>query len=204
MTKEEFVLKYFGELPERTWRDVIYELEPETVCNGSDTGMINLRENIEAIDQMQRSFLAFWRSYDQLDPTLRYYTEKPSERVMIALYVQLMGRRPVLRDSIYEDDDFNDLSHKDGFFERLRHNATSKFNPVHHHAISAEHPSKRALYDYAAFCWSCFRETKIPNKPSPGTLYYEYLSDFIQLMGKDWSVESVVRTSQKQLNDINK
>lgn len=204
MTKEEFVLKYFGELPERTWRDVIYELEPETVCNGSDTGMINLRENIEAIDQMQRSFLAFWRSYNQLDPTLRFYTEKPSEYVMIKLYLQLMGRMPVLRDSIYEDDDFNELSQKDGFFERLRHNATSKFNPVHHHAISAEHPGKRALYDHAAYCWSCFRETKIPNKPSPGTLFYEYLSDFIQLMGKDWSVESIVSASQKQLNDINK
>ena len=56
MTKEEFVLKYFGELPERTWRDVIYELEPETVCNGSDTGMINLRKTLRRLIKCNAAF----------------------------------------------------------------------------------------------------------------------------------------------------
>ena len=203
MTKKDFVLKYFGELPERTKRDVISELEPETVLYRQDTGMLNLKENLDAIDQMERYFKLFWHSYEKIDSALRQYTEGPHYLDMVGLYWQLLGRKPVLKNSFWHDE-ILDLQDTDGFVARLKHNAISEFNPVHHHAIRNEHPEKYSLYEHAAYCWLCFQKKNPPRKPSPGTLFYEYLSDFIQLMGKDWSVESVVRASQKQLNDINK
>ena len=98
---------------------------------------------------------------------------------------------PVLRDAIYEDDDFNELSQKDGFLSALDITLPQNLilfiitQLVPNILVRGRCMTTRLIVGH------------VSEKPRyltnhRGTLYYEYLSDFIQLMGKDWSVESVV------------
>ena len=196
MTKEEFVLKYLGNLSQTEIDDLAVQFDPNIVCSGYHLGMINEKQNRNAISDMRNGFKQFWRGYSKLDPALWDYAELPSHMDLSIFYWRLYGEVPDHHSPIYGDEVL-DLPDEMGALKTLERAIALKTNLVHHHAIRAGYPSKAALLHNANDLWGRYIGTKVPKKPSPGTKYYEYLADYMNVLGKNWSVQSVLRAAQR-------
>lgn len=164
---------------------------------GSLVPAVEEKKELERLDRIESLIKDLWTEYHKLPLAVRSHLpgdddERDIWQRIMRLNYDLTGKTPFVSTGAIQEAVARRMPRKQSAIAKKRARV-SNFFKVHHTQREAEISKKIHL---AAYCYDLWLELKgkaAPKVPSEGSAFYKFVSDVIQMAGKDWNVEVTLR-----------